>query len=373
MAHPAVKPSGPQVGIIAWLWERSECSAKLRERGHHHNESDRSQEPTEPNQDCGSPPRRSPNGRGRNKEDQHDLGNNEETSFHPHTLPGRLQVCNGRTFIPAEGQVDSSRSRYWAMLAFSRRSLAIGALGSMLVAALTMSGAPGAGAAADRNPLPERLSHIGDSRQVVVVTTGSWTSSYAKLQTWQKRNDGSWQQIIAPTAARVGWNGVRRAANRLQNTGTTPAGTFDLLRGFGLVRPAGVDLPYRRVDKNDWWPYDPTDPKTYNVLQPRRMQHANWRTGWAERLRSYGTQYRYSVVIDYNLPSDIRRRSGERVAVNRANTSAGGGIFLHVNGSGATAGCVSIPRKQMRQVLKWLDPDLDPVIVIGPREVIERM
>jgi L,D-peptidoglycan transpeptidase YkuD (ErfK/YbiS/YcfS/YnhG family) len=259
------------------------------------------------------------------------------------------------------------------MTHFSRRSVTLTAAGSAILCTLAMVGAPTDGLAADRKPLPERLTHIGDSRQVVVVTTRSWTTSYAKLQTWEQDADGAWTRVVDPVSSRVGWNGVRRAANRKQSTGTTPAGTFGLLRGFGLVRPSGVDLPYRRVDKNDWWPYDPSDPKTYNVLQPQRMQHADWRPEWAERLKSYSTQYRYAVVIDYNLPSGIEWRRGERVATTKADTTAGGGIFLHVNGSGATAGCVSIARDQMRDVLKWLDPDLDPVIVIGPREVIEKM
>ena len=221
--------------------------------------------------------------------------------------------------------------------------------------------------------LPERLSHIGYSRQVIVVTTPSWTSSYARLQTWRKTDAGRWVRVVDPIPARVGWNGVRRAENRVQNSGTTPAGTFALLSGFGLADPRGVDLPYRAVDSNDWWPYDPTDPKTYNVLQPHRVQHAKWRPDWAERLASYRKQYRYAVVLDYNLPDGIRWRDGQRVARSRADTSAGGGIFLHVNGSGATAGCVSIASRPMLRVLKWLDPDKDPVIVIGPRDVIEKM
>jgi len=259
------------------------------------------------------------------------------------------------------------------MTPFPRRPVVLTAVGSTIVAILALIAVPTSGVAADRKPLPERLTHIGDSRQVVVVTTRNWTTSYARLQTWQQDADGTWAQIVTPVAARVGWNGVRRAANRKQSTGTTPAGTFGLLRGFGLERPSGVDLPYRRVDKNDWWPYDPTDPKTYNVLQPQRMRHADWRPAWAERLKSYSTQYRYAVVLDYNLPSGIEWQRGERVATTKADTSAGGGIFLHVNGTGATAGCISIARDQMRSVLKWLDPSLDPVIVIGPRAVIEKM
>ena len=258
------------------------------------------------------------------------------------------------------------------MARFPRLAVAVVAAASSTVVALTAMGAP-AGAAGAATPLPERLTHIGESRQVVVVTTRSWTTSHARLQTWKLTSSGEWTRVVDPIPAHVGWNGVRREANRKQNTGTTPAGTFGLLRGFGLAKPAGVDLPYRRVDRNDWWPYDPADPKTYNVFQPRRVKHAQWRTDWSERLKSYGAQYRYAVVLDYNLPSEITWRNGQRVARNTADTSAGGGIFLHVSGSGATAGCVSIARDQMRQVLKWLDPAKDPVIVIGPRDVIEKM
>ena len=258
------------------------------------------------------------------------------------------------------------------MARFPRLAVAVVAAASSTVVALTAMGAP-AGAAGAATPLPERLTHIGESRQVVVVTTRSWTTSHARLQTWKLTSSGEWTRVVDPIPARVGWNGVRREANRKQNTGTTPAGTFGLLRGFGLAKPAGVDLPYRRVDRNDWWPYDPADPKTYNVFQPRRVKHARWRTDWSERLKSYGAQYRYAVVLDYNLPSEVTWRNGQRVARNTADTSAGGGIFLHVSGSGATAGCVSIARDQMRQVLKWLDPAKDPVIVIGPRDVIEKM
>jgi L,D-peptidoglycan transpeptidase YkuD (ErfK/YbiS/YcfS/YnhG family) len=242
-----------------------------------------------------------------------------------------------------------------------------------VLASATIVGAAGPSVKAAGRALPDRLSHIGYARQVVVVTTPSWTSSYARLQTWRKTDAGRWVRVVDPIPARVGWNGVRKADNRVQNSGTTPAGTFALQSGFGLADPRGVDVPYRVVDANDWWPYDPSDPKTYNVLQPHRVQHAKWRPDWAERLASYRKQYRYAVILDYNLPDRVRWRDGQRVARTKADTSAGGGIFLHVNGSGATAGCVSIARHRMLQVLRWLDPDKNPVIVIGPGDVIEKM
>ena len=54
----------------------------------------------------------------------------------------------------------------------------------------------------------------------------------------------------------------------------------------------------------------------------------------SERLRDYPRQYEYSIVTSYNYSRQVRHR--------------GAGIFLHVNGRGATAGCVSAPRWFLR-------------------------
>ncbi|MGW8765981.1 hypothetical protein ACWGN5_26135 [Streptomyces sp. NPDC055815] len=73
----------------------------------------------------------------------------------------------------------------------------------------------------------------------------------------------------------------------------------------------------------------------------------------AERLASYGTQYAYALVIGFNYERPVRGR--------------GAGIFLHVNGRGATAGCVSVPEDAMRAVLAWADPARRPHIAVGTR------
>ena len=178
--------------------------------------------------------------------------------------------------------------------------------------------------------------------------------------------DGTWHRSLAPVPARIGWNGFAWASRRVQNSGETPAGTFRMLRGFGIVRPPGVSLRYQVVDLADWWPYDPRDPKTYNVQQSSRPPNARWRRSWAEHLATYRTQYRFAVVLDYNLPRGVHLDGRQRVASQPADTRKGGGIFLHVNGDGATAGCVSVTRPVMRTILQWLDPSAHPRIVMGP-------
>ena len=223
---------------------------------------------------------------------------------------------------------------------------------------------------------PSRLSHVGDSDQVVVVTSPRWRSSHAELRAYRRDSAGEWHLRFGPWSARVGWNGMVRASDRRQDSGTTPAGTFRLLYGFGSAPDPGSGLDYRRFDKNDWWVYDPRDPRTYNVWQSFRSGKAQWRRGWAEHLADWaGGQYRYAVVLGYNLPSGVHWSATlrQRVADRPADTRRGGGIFLHVRGSGATAGCVSVGRDRMRTLLRWLTADHRPRVVIGPVGAIGRM
>jgi L,D-peptidoglycan transpeptidase YkuD (ErfK/YbiS/YcfS/YnhG family) len=43
----------------------------------------------------------------------------------------------------------------------------------------------------------------------------------------------------------------------------------------------------------------------------------------------------------------------------------GAGTFLHVNGRGATAGCVSVPRWFMVHLMRDLAPSARPVMAVG--------
>ena len=208
--------------------------------------------------------------------------------------------------------------------------------------------------------LPYTLTHLGNAQQVVVVMTDSWSDTTGTLRAYELRGGWDWCRVIAPVNARVGYSGFAWAKTRLQNSGKTPAGTFALPWAFGNSADPGTDLSYRTVDSNDWWAYDPRSPSTYN----RWLEHGlgSVRSDWAEHLASFGTQYAHAVVIDYNLPT----------ATTSPNTSKGGGIFLHVNGSGATAGCVSVSKADMLRVIRWLDPSKHPVIVMAPASSITR-
>lgn len=198
-------------------------------------------------------------------------------------------------------------------------------------------------------PVPVQL---GDARQLVTVKA---RGSYATVATWQRQADGSWTRLTVTENARIGANGVVPGASRTQNTSTTPGGTYTLTQAFGINSDPGTAMPYTRVGADHWWVQD-NNSAYYNQMRLGAQggfdttlpeSHVNG----SERLATYNPEYRYSVVIDFNRSPAVRYR--------------GAGIFLHVNGSGATAGCVSVPQDFLAATLRWLDPAQNPRIAIG--------
>ena len=252
----------------------------------------------------------------------------------------------------------------------------LGALAGALVLLAAGVVGPGAGpsAAGAGRPLPTYLALAPEVRQLVTVTSDRWSATRARMSAWERRDDGTWRRVRGPVTVRLGWNGWVRAGERRQNSGTTPAGSFAMRYGFGNRADPGTALPYRRLDRNDVWPYEPRDPATYNILQPRRADGSRWRTGYYERLASYGYEYAYAVVLGFNLPTGVRWSSTRRQYVARepADTRRGGGIFLHVQRSRYTAGCVAGPLDDVRAVVRWLDPAQRPRIVMGPTGYVKR-
>lgn len=191
----------------------------------------------------------------------------------------------------------------------------------------------------------------GNATQVITVEA---SGSYATVTAWSKR-DGRWRISAGPWPGRVGSNGVVPGSERRQNTGTTPAGTYTMTEAFGIARDPGTEMPYLHVGADDWWVGDNRS-SYYN--SHRRGSQGGFDTSLpesdvngSERLLTHSRTYRYAVVIDFNRWPAIRYR--------------GSAIFLHVNGSGATSGCVSIPASAMTTVLRWLTPAAHPRIAIG--------
>jgi L,D-peptidoglycan transpeptidase YkuD (ErfK/YbiS/YcfS/YnhG family) len=220
--------------------------------------------------------------------------------------------------------------------------------------------------------LPDVIGARPSVRQMITVAATSWSSNYATLKAWQRTTGGRWKLAHGPVKAVVGYNGWVVAEDRDQGTGTTPAGRFSIPYAFGRWTDPGAHVRYRRVDGNDWWPYEPRDPSTYNVYQFHKARKTHWRSDKAEHLDSYTRQYGYALVIGFNLPKGIEysRERRQWVATEHAHIHRGGGIFLHVKGDGFTAGCVAIRKAHMKWLVRWIKPRAHTRVVMGPRSYL---
>jgi L,D-peptidoglycan transpeptidase YkuD (ErfK/YbiS/YcfS/YnhG family) len=187
------------------------------------------------------------------------------------------------------------------------------------------------------------------------VVTVNHTDGYRARVTFWKLTDTVWRARFSADDGRIGYGGLVRGTKRKQGTGTTPLGTYALPWAFGM--DAGDDrwrLPYRQVESGDFWVQD-NESVYYNRYRNQAEGGFRW---WlptsdpdsSERLTDFHHQYRISVVTDFNI-KQVRHR--------------GAGIFLHVNGAGATAGCVSAPGIFMDKLMRVLDPARVPVIAVG--------
>lgn len=220
--------------------------------------------------------------------------------------------------------------------------------------------------------LPEAIGAAPRVGQMITVSAKSFASTSATLKAWRRTARGEWVLAHGPVPVVVGYSGWAKAAERRQNTGTTPAGRFTLPLAFGRWADPGARLDYERVDANDWWPYEPRDPATYNIFQRHRAASTHWRRTFAERLDGYPTQYGYALVVGFNLPREVHysRSRGQWVTGEPARIHHGGGIFLHVRGDGRTAGCVAMDRADMRWLVRWVRPGAHPQLVMGPHDYI---
>ncbi|MCW2143020.1 L,D-transpeptidase family protein [Actinoplanes cyaneus] len=233
---------------------------------------------------------------------------------------------------------------------------------TLVTAAILAPATPAAAA------LPSGLKHVGNARQLIVVTGHGWKSTGATVRAYQRNAAGTWRQVFATMPARVGYHGWAWASRRVQDTGTTPAGTFTITQAFGVRANPGTKLPYRKVDGNDYWVGDKRDPRTYNLFEPSASKNRTWRVAEAERLAAYPTQYAYAAVIDFNRPAGVHwdARRGEYVTSTPSHVGRGSAVFLHASGKGSTAGCVSVSRANVAALLKWMSPAQHPRIVMAP-------
>ena len=169
--------------------------------------------------------------------------------------------------------------------------------------------------------------------QQIRVTAAQTSSTVASLSLYECD-----RRIAGPWRARVGYHGL--SARHREGDGTTPTGTFAIGPVvYGLVPDPGVAFRYHRLVCGDWWDEDPSSP-TYNRFRHLRCGATPPFRGGSEALWRATVAYRLFAVVRYNDAPAVPGR--------------GSAIFLHVDTGRATNGCVSLPERQLRWLLRRL-------------------
>ncbi|MGX1849336.1 L,D-transpeptidase family protein [Streptomyces sp. NPDC055299] len=221
------------------------------------------------------------------------------------------------------------------------------AAAALLLALCAPAPAAAARPAGSPVPLPARMADTGGGGQLITARARTPRATTGTV-TWWERHNGRWRRA-GRAPARFGAGGLTEGRTRVQGTSTTPTGLYDLPFAFGLApAPPGTALPYRRVGADSWWCEDNASASYNRWVAPLPPDCA---AAESERLADYPTPYDRALVTGFNYRRPVHGR--------------GAGIFLHVQGKGATAGCVSVPAGAMARILSWVRPSRHPHLAIG--------
>lgn len=195
------------------------------------------------------------------------------------------------------------------------------------------------------------VSKLGISNTVAskvssqILTVVSKGGSYGELVFWEKDSSGNWV-LMDKVSARLGQNGMKHASQVYEMDKCTPTGIYSLTEAFGINADPGSRVRYRQLDGSEYW-VDDENSEFYNTMQ---FGEPNGRWTSAERLMDFPGYYNYSLVIDYN-----------RWPVVPGKSSA---IFIHCDLGSYTYGCVAIPQQNLVNIIKKLDPEKNPVVIM---------
>lgn len=159
--------------------------------------------------------------------------------------------------------------------------------------------------------------------QILGVVANSSSSTVYLFE----KNGSQWQTVLS-VPGRVGYNGV---GSSYEGSGRTPKGAYQLGFAFGTGPNPGTNLAYKQITGSSYWISNPEDPQ-YNTWQERSNSST-----LDEHMSDYPTQYKYGITLNYN---------------NGVN--GGSAFFVHVNGNGATAGCVSVSESNMLYLMQHI-------------------
>ncbi len=204
-----------------------------------------------------------------------------------------------------------------------------------------------------------------DTRQLLLAVSPGWDAPTARLRAYDRRGANQpWRPAGPAFPASLGRRGLGwgrglqppglPGPRKREGDGRSPAGVFELrlVTGYGERPPPGTRLPYRPAPATLVCVDDPGSAH-YNALVDAGDTPRDWSS--AESMRRPDLLYRYVVWVGHND--------------RPAEPGGGSCIFLHLRSGpeAVTAGCTAHELPAMEWLLRWLDPEVRPVLVQLPQ------
>lgn len=219
---------------------------------------------------------------------------------------------------------------------------------------LPAGSAAAAGSETASSASEEALDPNGCYQQIFVETSGS--SAELSLMTYR---NGAWVEELSTTAA-IGSNGI--TYNKTEGDHATPAGTFPLGFVFSTY-DQDTRMPFVQIHEDSVWVCEP-DSSFYNTLQSQNDPSRDWPDDKSSFEKMYVKFSKKSstacIYFEFNGDGLTQYSAG--------NYNGGSALFL--DGVGANGnmnsgyGDIKISASDMKQLLKLLDPALNPTITI---------
>jgi len=207
-------------------------------------------------------------------------------------------------------------------------------------------------------------AQIPDTKQLIVVTTKNWSTSNGTLQRFEKEGS-SWEKVGKAINIKLGRNGLGWGIGlhttpknakyiKKEGDGKAPAGIFSLKQAFGYGS-FKVNYPYEVYTETDHC-VDDVNSKLYNTIVDSKKVNIDYKS--KEHMKFPKDYYKYGIVVNHNHIDEKGSIKG-----------AGSCIFMHIK-KVPTAGCTVMNEGEMKEIIKWLDTDKNPLLLQGTEYVV---
>lgn len=230
--------------------------------------------------------------------------------------------------------------------------------------------------AAAQAQAPFRPTQLDKAGQVVVVSAQALGSKEATVTLWRRKPTGELEAVGQPMFAYIGQNGLgyglglwrppsqEGGPEKREGDGRTPAGLFAVRQAFGAAkadtaRKRGVKLPYKVASSGMVCVSDAASKRYNTLVMMTEEQFPDWSRH--DRLARDDGANSWGLVLEHNTEQPV--------------AGAGSCLYLSVwpKEPRPTSGSVGMSLQSVMEMLTFLDPQANPVLVVVPKGLLAKL